>query len=311
MPDVIPKPTPLVPISGAVFVAVGENGLRAFSRDGLEWINQQVDRDGVLLQHVCFGQGRCLAIGKFGGDSIGWSTADGASWDAFKLNAQAYVGTYGPIFSADGLFRVIAEAGGPAPTEITSTEGKVWSARKPLTLDRKGMLGFDPSLRRVAQGNDRVVIIGDYGARLMRKTGAALFDIAPSAVAKNTLIDVAFGNGFFVGGGMHGLCMRSEDGLAWTDRTTGEEGEHINAMVWDGQQFVGVGQGATYLSKDGKAWRREPNENAPTNATFGNGVFVGTLWPGKLMRSTDGIRWKQVREFPFHVLAMSYGRLGA
>jgi len=311
MPDAAPPPPPLPPLSGPLFLAAGESGLRAASRDGIEWTHQQLDREGVLLQHACFGQGRCLVFGKFGGDSIGWTTADGATWDPFKLNSQAYVGAFGPVFSTAGQFHIITEDRGPVPGEITSADGKAWSPRKPITADRKGMIGFDPNLRRVAQGNDRVIIVGDYGSRLARKEGAELFEIAPGTLATNTFIDVAFGNGVFVGGGMHGLCMRSEDGLTWTDRTTGEEGEHINAMIWDGGQFVGVGQGATYLSKDGKAWRREPNENAPTAAVFGQGIFVGSLWPGKIMRSTDGIRWKQVHEFPLHILALAHGRLGA
>ena len=310
MPDPAPAAAPLPPLTGPVFIAAGENGLRAFSRDGIEWTHQQLDRDGVLLHHACIVNGRCVVFGKFGGDSIGWSTADGATWDAFKLNAQAYVGSFGPVFSAAGKFHIIAEDSSPVPGEITSADGKAWTPRKPITADRKGMRN-DASLRRIAQGNGRVVIVGDYGARLVRKDDAALFEIAQGTLAADTLIDIAFGNGVFVGGGMHGLCMRSEDGLTWTDRATGEEGEHINAMIWDGRQFVGIGQGGTYLSKDGKAWRREPNENAPTTAAFGAGIFIGSLWPGKLLRSTDGIHWKQVHEFPHHILALAHGRLGA
>ena len=45
MPDVIPKPTPLVPISGAVFVAVGERpndvAFQALlRRPGLPWVKR-------------------------------------------------------------------------------------------------------------------------------------------------------------------------------------------------------------------------------------------------------------------------------
>ena len=68
--------------------------------------------------------------------------------------------------------------------------------------------------------------------------------------------------------------MTSEDGLTWTDRVVGEEGEHINAMIFDGKRFVGIGQGATYFSLDGKAWERVPNRNAPTTATRGGDVYV-------------------------------------
>ena len=192
---------------------------------------------------------------------------------------------------------------------ITSEDGKNWLPRKSILDDWK-VLRHDAHLRRFAQGNDRLVLVGDYGARLSRKIDAEKFQAVPKALAKDTLIDIAFGNGVFVGGGLHGLRMRSKDGLEWTDRTVGEEGEHINSMIFDGKQFVGIGQGATYRSPDGQKWERTPNSNAPTVCAFGNGVYVGSLWPGKLLRSTDAIRWEQVHELPHHVLALTCGNFG-
>lgn len=131
-----------------------------------------------------------------------------------------------------------------------------------------------------------------------------------AGVRVETLIDIAFGNGIFAGGGMHGLRMRSVDGLTWTDRVSGEEGEHINSMIFDGKQFVGIGQGATYLSADGQTWKRVPNQDAPTVAAFGAGVYVGALWQGRLMRSTDGVRWEETTRLPQNVEALAFGTLG-
>ena len=81
-------------------------------------------------------------------------------------------------------------------------------------------------------------------------------------------------------------------------------------MIFDGKQFVGVGQGATYRSPDGQKWERSPNTNAPTICAYGGGIYVGSLWPGKLLRSTDAIHWEIIRELPHHVLALTYGHLG-
>jgi len=297
-----------VPLTGNIFVAAGENGLRVFSVDGVHWTHQQLDREGMLLNHACIDRGRCLVLGKFGGDSVAWSTSDGVSWTQNKLNTQAYAGKFGPVFSADGQFQVVANDDGAIPGLRTSPDGTVWTPRKPLMDGRKGLKN-DAGLRRLARGNNRLVIIGDYGARLVRHPDQTLFEAVLGVPAKETLVDIAFGNGVFVGGGMHGLRMRSVDGFTWTDIVTGEEGEHINAMIWDGRQFVGIGQGATYRSVDGQTWIREPNENAPTNAVFGAGNFVGILWPGKQLISKDGIYWSQVHEFPQHVLALAYGSL--
>lgn len=213
------------------------------------------------------------------------------------------------LFAEGDRFASIVNADGQIPGVLHSKDGKDWAERSPILDDAK-VIRRDAHMRRIAFGNGLAVIAGDYGARLARKEGAAMFDAVLQASAQDTLIDLAFGNGRFVGGGLHGLRMRSTDGLQWTDRTVGEEGEHINTMIFDGEQFVGIGQGATYTSPDGKTWQRMPNENAPTVATFGYGVYVGSLWPGKLLRSTDGIHWKPVFELPHHILGLGHGRLG-
>ncbi len=295
-------------VSGHVFIATGENGLRLLSKDGINWTHQATDREGVLLRHACFINGRCVTAGRYGGDQLAWTTSDGLTWDKIKLDGRPYVTRVDFLFAESDHITAVVGEDGETPGAMTSTDGKTWSPRVPITADRKGMK-HDAHLRRIASGNGRLVVIGDYGARLVRPADARLFQIDQKASATDTLIDIAFGNGVFVGAGLHGLRMRSEDGFQWTDRVLGEEGEHINAMIFDGKQFVGIGQGATYISPDGKDWTRTPNENAPTSAVFGGGVYVGSLWPGKLLKSTDGIAWSQVHESPHHVLGFAYGRL--
>ena len=299
----------LAPLTGSWFVATGEEGLRAFSRDGLAWTHDQTDREGVLLHQACFANGRCVAAGKYGGERIAFSTGDGVRWTQSKPEGRPYVSQLTILYAEGGKFHAVMCEDGDPPGELASIDGLTWEPRRPLVADRQNMKR-DAALRRIALGGGRAVIVGDYGARLVREGKAPQFTALPGIPARDTLVDITFGNGVFVGAGMHGLRMRSEDGITWTDRTVGEEGEHINAMIWDGAQFVGLGQGGTYLSPDGRNWRREPNQNAPTIATFGNGVFLGALWPGKLLRSTDGMRWEQVHEFSHHVLGLAHGRLG-
>ena len=49
---------------------------------------------------------------------------------------------------------------------------------------------------------------------------------------REPFVSLAFANGLFVAGGMHGVRMTSKDGLRWENRATGEIGEHINEIVW-------------------------------------------------------------------------------
>ncbi len=298
------------PLKGPQFIAAGEDGLRAFSSDAKTWSHVVTDREGVMLSQARFTGGRCVAAGRYGGELRAYSTGDGVEWEMSKFDVQPYSTRLDVVFTEQDRFVAVLNQDGASPGTVTSQDGRTWSARKDFLPDWK-VMRHDAHLRRVAQGNGRLVAIGDYGARLVRPTAeSTAWDAVPEAKARDTLIDVAFGNGVFVGGGLHALRMRSEDGLNWTDRVVGEEGEHLNAMIFDGRQFVGIGQGATYVSLDGKDWERIPNHNAPTMAIRGGDVYVGVLWPGRVLTSADAITWEPIHQFDQHVLSLSFGRIG-
>ena len=97
---------------------------------------------------------------------------------------------------------------GEKPGALRSADGIKWEPRKPV-LDNPKVLRHDAHLRRGVLGADgQLVVIGDYGARLSRKSVGDQWQAVPNAAARDTLIDLAFGNGVFVGGGLHGLRMR-------------------------------------------------------------------------------------------------------
>jgi len=299
------------PLQGPVFIAVGEDGLRMFSRDGRDWTNRTTGKEGEIFSTACFTSGRCLVGGRYGGENQFRTTGDGVAWLSSKYDAQ-YTTYVRLLIPHDGKFHaLIGDNSGATrpPAFITTEDGVNWSKPQPITLPNKDQRA-NALLRRYAQGNGLIVAVGDYGRRSV-SPDLINWQNTPNAKPVDTLIDVAFGNGLFVGGGMHGLRMISSDGLTWTDRVTGEEGEHINCMIFDGKQFVGIGQGATYISADGKAWQRTPNQNAPTSAAFGAGVYVGSLWPGRMLRSIDGILWEEIVKVPQHANGFSYGVLGA
>ncbi len=298
------------PLNGSYIIAAGEDGLRAFSSDAKTWSHVATDREGVLLSQARFAGGRCVAAGRYGGELRAYSTGDGVEWEMSKFDVQPYSTRLDVVFTEQDRFVAVLNQDGASPGTVTSKDGLTWSPRKDFLPDWK-VMRHDALLRRVAQGNGRLVAIGDYGARLVRPTAeSTAWDAVPEAKARDTLIDVAFGNGVFVGGGLHALRMRSEDGLNWTDRVVGEEGEHLNAMIFDGKQFVGIGQGATYVSPDGKDWERIPNHNAPTMAIRGGETYVGILWPGRVLTSVDAITWEPIHQFDQHVLSLSFGQLG-
>ncbi len=305
-----------------MFVAVGHHGLRLASTDGIEWTHAQISKEGEVYRAVAFGNGRFAAVGSYGGSNIFASTGDGQMWESSTRDARYVTYLRGIGFGKGefiGLGGDPGAVGDSRPFVMTCKDGKSWSEPTQVVATQALLPGGStiqpgdkplPSsknmLRRIAYGNERFVAVGDRGRRSVSLDAKEWTD-TPNVKALDTLIDVTFGNGIFVGVGLHGLRISSEDGVKWSEKLVGEEGEHINSVVWTGDRFVAVGQGATYTSPDGIKWERAPNQNAPLIAVFGQGKFVGSNWRGRILHSTDAIAWKDVFQAPHHVEAVAFG----
>ena len=292
------------PAQQAIFVAGGHSGLRMISRNGTDWTNRVLGREGQVYRGFCFGQGKCVGVDTFGNDSILAVTTDGATWESYQKKHPA-----GELFMQGitfGLGRFLAYGGNIADDPGTyyayrSADAVRWD--EPIWQKNGKNL-----LRRIIVGDGVLVGVGDRGRRAVSKDGIT-WQSTPDYKAADTLIDVAFGNGIYVGVGLNGLRLRSRDGLTWTDRQVGEPGEHLNAVGWCDGRFVAVGLGATYVSPDGAAWQRTPNRNAPLTMAYGNGVFVGSHWKGRILMSRDAIDWRQVYQADQHIETVAFGSL--
>lgn len=289
----------------SLFVAVGHRGLRMVSVDGKEWTHLQTGKEGETYRAVSFGNGRFVGVGSFGGANIIASTSDGMTWPTSSRDAR-YVSYLRGLGFGKGMFLGLGgdpgAVGASSPFIMTSEDGQKWSDLTPIS--GKNML------RRVCFGNDRFVAVGDRGRRAASPDGKEWTD-APNVKAIDTLIDVTFGNGVFVGVGLHGLRMSSEDGVKWSERVVGEEGEHINSVIWTGERFAAVGQGATYLSPDGMKWERIPNTNAPLIAVYGQNQYIGCNWRGRILHSADAVAWNDVFQAEHHIEAITFGQVDA
>lgn len=287
-----------------MFVAVGHNGLRLSSRDGVAWGKPTFGKEGEVYRGVCCGAGRFVTYGSYGGLNLFAATTDGEKWETATRDAR-YAHYVRGIGFGEGRF--VALGGDPGAVgaakafSLTSTDGLDWGEAHES--------GGKFVLRRIAFGNGLCVAVGDRGRRSVSSDGGITWNDVPNTKAVDTLIDVAFGNGLFVGVGLHGLRMSTRDGLTWSERLVGEEGEHCNSVVWTGEQFVAIGQGATYFSRDGEKWERVVNVDPPTTATFGDNVFVGSSWKGRILHSTDAITWREVQKCEQHVEAIAFGQL--
>jgi len=287
-----------------LFLAAGHNGLRLTSTDGTTWSAPQLGKDGETFRAAAAGNGRFVAIGSYGGGNIFATISDGKTWKQSTKDGQYSRYVRGLVFGNGSFLAIGGDPGAVGvgrPFVYASEDGETWNG--PHDVSGKFII------RRVAFGNKLFVGVGDRGRRSVSANGKEWTDGA-EVKAIDTLVDVAYGNGIFVGVGLHGLRMRTEDGKKWTDRLIGEEGEHLNAVVWAKNKFVAVGAGVTFVSTDGLKWEHFSTTDAPSTVVYGGGTFVGPRWKGKLMRSTDGIKWAETFVAEHHIEAVAFGELG-
>lgn len=283
------------------FLAGGFNGLRMTSADGRTWLPPTFGKEGEVCRGAAVGGGKLVTVGTHGGNQIFAHSTDGKTWQQTTRD-----GGYGGYVRSVGFIagKFIALGGDPGsvgaanPYVLFSSDGEKWDPPHPIS--GKFML------RRLAFGNELYVGVGDRGRRSVSPDAKVWKDVEKTK-PQETLIDIAFGNGVFVGVGLHSLRMTTRDGVTWSEPTLGEEGEHLNAIVWAKDRFVAIGAGVTFISPDGERWERHVNRNAPTAAVYGNGVFVGCKWKGRLVVSTDGIGWEETLQAEQHVETIGWG----
>ncbi|QDT38535.1 sialidase family protein [Stratiformator vulcanicus] len=272
------------------YLAVGHKGVRMSSRDARTWSKPEMD-DRRYFRTVAFGNNTAIAAGK-NDYSV---TKDGKNWSKAQSLPKGGNGI-GFITYGNGQFiGTGTDVNYNGTTFYYTDDGQNWTKD-----DQKGK-----GLLRLVWGDNQYVAVGGSG-RIARSKDGRKWEDAPDTKPIDTLIDVAYGDGTYVGVGLHGLRMSSQDGLKWNFKERGLEGEHFNTVIWTGEKFVAVGNGGTLESPNGRSWERIPNENAPLACCYGDGVFVGSHWKGRILRSTDGYKFDEVLKLDNHIEAIIY-----
>ncbi|QDT39117.1 hypothetical protein [Stratiformator vulcanicus] len=279
-----------------MIIAYGDNGLRMTSSNGETWSKPEFWKQPQGITSATYGQGSYLLLAGTGYKGAGILTAsrNGRDWsDTVKVDGKPSPKPYTIGFGADKFVILGGEAGSPnkTTTVMTSDNGKDWSK---VTEEK------EDTLLSVIYGNGQFVAIGVRGRVAVSKDGET-WKSAPDRRALDSFISIAAGDKGYVGGGLHGLRMFSPDGLKWTAREEGLEGEHVNSMCWTGSEFVAVGFGATFRSSNGLSWDRTENADAPLRCVYHDGKFVGSAWRGRILMSDDAVKWREVHKVDKHV----------
>ena len=285
-----------------LFVAVGEAGRRASSRDGVVWENEQrwkgdlAARHGALLD-VAYGDGRFVAVG--GGKDFGQilTTRDGSEWvEVLRSSSCVETIAFGRLATSEPCF--VAMRGSEL---LHSADGVRFVAGEKLAL--RGEIHARRSAFGDTEAGRRFVIVGDVAGEGAPASWRAVTPdgrtFSSTEVHTASARDVAHGAGRFVVVGSRGLIESSHDGETWT-RHRVPSADDFGRVIWTGARFLVSSGKAGWTSPDGIAWTREAG-TAPGNVIWGaesaspGSLRLFSIAPnGALHRSARGEEWEPV-----------------
>lgn len=286
------------------YVAVGYQGLIAFSGDGKEWRKVDVGSRRRVEKVVWNGK-LFVAVGEKG---LLVTSPDGQKWTKRKditsddLVAITWNGSY---FLAVSFFTYKSVDGinWTSPKMDQKSFNLLPSYSHALLWDGKQFLLFGNSM------SDSIVLSSKDGGKWELKNGKL-----PGPV-----YDAAWNGKSYVAAGK-GMVMHSSDGAKWTaaklenmklskwEDMRGNSNE-LSCVRWTGIKFIAVGNSSNWgrldaaiilESKDGKSWKEVPRDvEKDVNAVYGDSrgnVYVSES-AGILWQNTDGI-WGEEQNQP-------------
>ncbi|HAB19804.1 MAG TPA: hypothetical protein PLX89_14635 [Verrucomicrobiota bacterium] len=239
-----------------------------------DWEWRHPTPQGDNLTSVAFGNNTYVATASRGHILV---STDGRTWDFIFTGRTNNLAS---VAFANGRFVAVGDAG-----RITSSaDGRIWGDHLSPT---------DSALRGVAYGNSMYVAVGRDG-KILASTDLVdwtTHDLGPSLY----FFDVAFGNGAFLALDGNGQIRRSPDGLDWSQQSAVEPYPRRVAFV--NGRFL-IADGYVSSSSDGLTWDRVWVNPGPRAVAYGNGVYIGVGYGGRVFQSANGQDWHGVADVP-------------
>lgn len=240
------------------------------------------------INGIAYGNGRCVAVTGTG-KVLYTDDINVTNWQSVTLGTS-YL--FQSVCYGNGMF---AAAGYYTSNSINfgiiyySTDGSTWNLGAVLG-DGKTHI----TLREIAYGNDRFVVVGGKGINYY---STDLKNWTAGTVVTNTpdLFNLIYANGVFIAGGTKGIISRSLDGKTWINCSVVNTGYTIYGLSYGNGKFVAVCSGGAFgYSDDGVTW----NFISPFGGTiycnsvaYGNGIFVAVGEYSFSFCTLDGITW--------------------
>lgn len=283
-----------------MWVAVGDAGRIATSRNGVDWtfkVNTNLSEINAIAineldQHVAVGSNN---IG--GGNSIQISD-DGITWEVVGATGSNILND---VKYANGTWRAVGIGG----DIYHSTDRRTWIEEDSGTYEWLQAIDFDPITKRwIAVGWDGIILTLDEegsqsGQWLAQNSGVGV-----------NLNDVHFDGQQWVVVGDDSTFLISSSGTIWTVGNLDAVSDHDFTSVEFAQgKYIAVGSvDATASSTDGQNWvYQDLNFGNASEITFADGQWRVASAVGGLFESSNGRDWDRIRsaDLDFSAVARS------
>lgn len=235
------------------------------------------------INSVCYGNGLYFATTNNG---LILKSTDGETWTSKEIVSE-------------GNIRDICYCGGKRFIAVDSVDAKYYETTDCWETWKTGRLSSAPY--GVCYGNNTAVIVQSWMPIVntsyisYKVDGSSTF--TGVSVPKSTYKSVCYGNGLFVAVGSSGIILTSEDGMTWTQQTSGVT-TNLNSVSYGDGLFVVVGDSETVLiSWDGITWNQVTFKTGNfydfCDVTYGYDRFIIVGVGGTIYTFNTDLEWEQ------------------
>jgi hypothetical protein len=259
--------------TGTQFIAVGASGTILTSPNGVTWTVRS-GASGALNSVVSNGS-TIIAIG-----ASAFTSSDGITWTARTLPGWGSgTGNFNSIIWDGTKFL----ASGTAGIISTSVNGATWTTTVRRHSEINAIIYISTLGKFVATGRNGAVLQSTDGFTWTTSTNST------SIIANYTSI-ASDGTNIVIAAGTT-IHVSSNGGTSFISRTSNAAG-NLNALIWDGSRYVGVGVNTVITSPDSTTWTARSGVSGTMNAVAHSGsMYVTVSLTGTIFSSPDSITW--------------------
>jgi len=266
-----------------IYVAVGENGTVFMSYYGYNWEKLDVDTDKDLYA-VKYAEGKFLVGGEDGRLVVIYP--DGTTQILDRGRTHTRGNDILDIQYFYNQFVVVGKEGMIASSPISDITDE-WNVEY-LSLD--GVDSKDITINKIANFDGRRIILTDDGRIVVFSDTKQKWEEKIRSGRLNSMVDVAYGNGYYIAVGKYGALFVSQNGKIWED-TFVDNWISFDTVAYVNGEFLGITKNGLVVKINPQAKKTQifggnsivsseginVSNNPSSQSSSGGGCTLGTI----------------------------------